>query len=176
MKSIIFLFISGLLLNGCYSNKSVMGRRNSERYLSSLNNFVNNKTAQVELVNGEIFTGKSIAVRQDSTFWQDPETGFPRGVETSHIKGISIKKRKASNALKGLGGGFLIGAAIGGTLSLLIGVDDCSGEDQFCLEKGSYVGDGVILLGVPFGLIGLVTGAITKTSLSYQFEQAKTER
>ena len=173
MKSIIFLLILGLILNGCYSNKSVMGRRDTVRYLSTLNDAVHDKTARVELVNGEIFTGKSIAVRQDSTFWQDTETGLPRSVETSHIKGISIKRR---NALKGLGGGFLIGATIGGTLSLLIGVDDCTGEDHFCLERGSYVGEGAVLVGVPFGLIGLLIGAGTQTSLTYQLEQVKTER
>lgn len=167
MKSLIFLLISGLLLNGCYSNKSVIGRRDTERYLSTLNDAVNDKTAQLELVNGETFTGESITVRQDSTFWQDTETGLLRSVETSHIKGISIKR---GNALKGLGGGFLIGAAIGGTLSLLIGVDDCTGEDQICLERGSFVVPGAVLLGVPFGLIGMLIGASTQTSLTYQLE------
>ena len=170
MKSIIFLFISGLLLNGCYSNKSVIGRRNTEGYLYTINELVKNKTAQVELVTGEIFTGKSITVSQDSTFWQDTETGLPRSVETSYIKGISIKR---GNALKGLGGGFLIGAAMGGTLGLLIGVDDCTGEDQICFERGSIVLPGAVLLGVPFGLIGLVTGASIQTSLTYQFVQEK---
>jgi len=170
MKSIIFLLISELLLNGCYSNKSVKGRRNTEGYLYTINALVNNKTAQVELVNGEIFTGKSITVRQDSTFWKDTETGLPRSVETSHVKGISIKR---GNALKGLGGGFLIGAAMGGTLGLLIGVDDCTGEDQICFERGSIVLPGAVLLGVPFGLIGLVTGASIQTSLTYKFVQEK---
>lgn len=177
MKTIASLLILGLLLDGCYSSKSIIGRRTSEQYLSEINAFVNDKTAQVQLISGEIFTAKSIIIKQDSTFWQDSKAGFPLSVETSHIKNISIKRRQAANALKGLGGGFAIGAVTGGTLILLIGVDDCTGEDQICIERGSQqVAEGARLLGVPFGLIGLVTGALTKTSLNYQFEQAKTER
>lgn len=163
-------------MNGCYSNKSVIGRRDAERYLYTINELVNDKTAQVELVNGEIFTGKSITVRQDSAFWQDTETGLPRSVETSHIKGISIKRRTALNALKGLGGGFLIGAATGVILGMTTGVDDCTGEDQICFQKGPGAAAAyVVVLGVPFGLIGLLIGAGTKTSLTYQFVQEKTE-
>jgi len=167
MKTKILLLISGLLLNGCYSNKSLMGERDTVGYLATINDAVDDKTAQVELVNGEILTGKSIIVRQDSTIWRDAETGLPRSVETSHIRGISIKK---GNALRGLCLGFLIGAGIGAVLSVGIGVDDCTGEDQICIEKGSFVVPGAILLGVPSGLIGLASGAAAKTSVRYQFE------
>jgi len=167
MKSIVVLLISGILLNGCIGNRSFSGRRTADQYIAALNDAVKHKTAQIELENGERFTGKAILVRQDSTFWHDAETGLLRRVETAQIRGIAIRR---GNALRGLGGGFLIGAVTGGTLGLLIGVDDCTGEDQICIERGSIVVPGALLLGVPFGLIGLLLGAGTKTSLTYQFQ------
>lgn len=175
LKSIIFLLILGLLLNGCYTNKSVIGRRNSGGYLTELNDSVSQKTAQVELVNGEIFTGKAVHVTKDSTFWWDAKTESTRySVATSETKSIATQKR---NTLKGLGYGLLIGAALGASLTQLGDEDvyDCSDAEGLCFTRSEAAIVGIVLFSPPSGLLGLILGAATKTTESFEFQQSETE-
>ena len=170
MKTIAVFLIPGLFLSGCYSQKLVVGSRTSEQYLSDVTDSINDRTAEIQLVTEEIFAAKLIAIRQDSSFWQSSETGLIRSIATSKINSISIKTHSTSNAIKGLGGGFLIGVGIGGILNLVIAVDDCSGKEQICIERGTSTVAATLLLGTSFGLVGLITGANIKTPVTYKFE------
>ena len=119
---------------------------------------------------------KNIAIRGDSVFWHIKETGSTAGALLSEIKTISIRKRNTS---KGLGHGFLIGAGIGvsyvGYFILKDSEDfDCDGADSFCFTKGEAMTAGIVVLGVPFGLFGMIHGAATKTSETYDFDDKET--
>ena len=173
IKGIIFLLILGLLLNGCYSSKSISLR--SQESLDKVNQEVSEGTAQVKLVDGESFKGKAVQVRKDSTFWRDAKTESTRySIPTSELKSISTQKR---NTLKGLGYGLLIGAATGAIWGASLGSDaeDCVDDEAYCIPRGGLALIGGITFGTGFGLIGLVSGALTKTTETYRFEDTEIE-
>ena len=168
IKDIVILFVLGLLLNGCSSTKSVSLRSDSQESLDKINRSVSKRTSHIKLTSTKTFTGKGVHVEKDSTFWWDAETESTRySVATSQIKSISSQKR---NTLKGLGYGLLIGAATGASLGALAGAD-CDDDEEVCFPRSGLALVGTIAFGSVSGLIGLVSGALTKTTESYRFEQ-----
>ncbi len=168
MRNIALLTLA-VFLTAC-SHTYRLTESSPGRFYQNTNQAAKKKEAQIELVNHEIFKGKGIYVTEDSTSWLDADTGVQRTVATSSIKKISITKR---NAGKGFLFGFLTGAAAGITMGLAQGESDCSEAigDGFCLEKDDAAAFGAVVLGVPSGLVGLVAGAATKTTDSYEFQQ-----
>lgn len=180
IKGIIFLLVLGLFLNGCYSNKSILLPSDSQESLDKINRGVNEKTVQIQLMNGESFAGKAVRVTMDSTYWWDAKTKTTKySTATSEIGSISTRKR---NTLKGLGYGFLIGAATGAVLAAVIngqtngGDFDCNDPDgTICITRSGLVILSTLSFGSVFGVIGLISGIATKTTESYELEQREPE-
>ncbi|MCH7676060.1 hypothetical protein IH879_14060 [candidate division KSB1 bacterium] len=166
-----------LISNGCLSNKLVLvSDDNRDAATEKLNRAAKSREGRIALQNGDTLQVKNIAIRGDSVFWHIKETGSTAGALLSEIKTISIRKRNTS---KGLGHGFLIGAGIGvsyvGYFILKDSEDfDCDGADSFCFTKGEAMTAGIVVLGVPFGLFGMIHGAATKTSETYDFDDKET--
>ncbi len=163
-----------LILNGCLRNKLVLvAPENRSSALEKLNRSAKGKEASIALHNRDTLQVRNIAISGDSVLWQIRETGSTGGVALSEIETISIRKR---NTAKGLGQGFLIGAGLGaGIVGLAILTSpaedfDCEGADSFCFTKGESMTAGVLLLGVPFGFLGMIHGAATKTTDTYDFD------
>ena len=80
---------------------------------------------------------------------------------------------------KGLGHGFLIGAGI---VASIFGYDiitnpkgyDCQDGVSLCLTKGEGMTIGIVLFGVPMGFLGMLYGAATKTTETYNFDDKET--
>ncbi|NIR47024.1 hypothetical protein GWN42_04590 [candidate division KSB1 bacterium] len=88
---------------------------------------------------------------------------------TSNIRSISREHR---NTAKGLGYGFLIGAALGALISQTGDEDsyDCSDSEGICFTRPAAAVLGIIVVGPPAGLIGLISGSLTKTTERYEFK------
>ena len=167
-----------LISSGCLRNKFfLVSDQNRNSALEKLNKSAKGREGKITLKNGDTLQVKNIAIRGDSVFWHIKETGSTAGASLSKIKTISISKRNTS---KGLGQGFLIGAGIGASY---VGYDvlknpegyDCRGEDSFCFTKGQAMTAGVLIFGVPFGFVGMVHGAATKTTETYNFDDKETK-
>jgi len=170
----IFLLAVGLIVNGCYGDKLISVRYDSQQSLNKINRRAGQKIGQIELKNGRIFLGKAVHVTKDSTIWWDTETESTRySAAIPELRSISIQR---GNTLRGLGYGFLIGASLGVLISQSGSNDsyDCSDADgALCVGRGGAAILGIILFGPPSGLIGLVSGAVTRTTEKYEFEEGE---
>ncbi len=166
-----------LISSGCLSNKLIpISRENRNSALEKLNQTAKGREGRITMQNGDTLQVKNIAIRGDSVFWHIKETGSTVGASSSEIRTISISKR---NTGKGLAHGFLIGAGIGvsyvGYFILKDPEDfDCDGADSFCFTKGEAMTAGVLILGIPFGFLGMIHGVATKTTETYDFDDKET--
>ena len=167
-----------LLSSGCLRNRLFrVSDENRNDAIESLNRTAKGREGRIALQNGDTLQVQNIAIRGDSVFWHIKETGSTAGASLSEIRTISISKR---NTGKGLAQGFLTGAGIGASY---VGYDvlknpegyDCRGEDSFCFTKGQAMTAGVLIFGVPFGFVGMVHGAATKTTETYNFDDKETK-
>lgn len=162
MRNIALLTLA-VFLTAC-SHTYRLSETSPSRFYQNTNQAAKKREVQIEMVNHEIFKGKGVYVAEDSSSWFDAETGVQRTVATSRIKKISITKY---NAGWGFLFGFLTGAAFGIPMAL-IEAESVFGEYN---EKVEVAVLGAVVLGVPSGLVGLVAGATTETTDSYEFQQ-----
>jgi len=168
-----------LLSSGCLRNRLfLVSDENRNDAIENLNRTAKGREGKITLKNGDTLQVKNIAIRGDSVFWYVKETDSTVGASLSEIRTISISKR---NAGKGLAHGFLIGAGIGASLvgySIITSPSedfDCHDADSFCLEQGQAFTAGIVVLGVPFGFLGMLHGTATKTTETYDFDGKETK-
>jgi len=174
----IGLISLALISNGCLSNKLVLvSDDNRDAATEKLNRAAKSREGRIVLSNGDTLQIKNIEIRGDSVFWHNKETGSIAGASLSEIKTVSISKR---NTAKGLGRGLLLGAGLGaaimgiGFLTTPSEVYDCEGE-PFCFTKGETLTIGMVIFGVPMGFLGMLAGAATKTTETYDFDSRETK-
>ncbi|MGD9344413.1 MAG: hypothetical protein PVH84_01035 [Candidatus Aminicenantes bacterium] len=95
--------------------------------------------------------GELIAVKDSSLLLKDAGTGTDLSVKVAEIKVIKIAKK--SNFLKGVGIGFIGGAAFGAFVGFASG-DDRPGWIAFSAEQKAA------MVGLAFGVIGIIIGGI----------------
>ena len=105
------------------------------------------REGKITLKNGDTLQVKNIAIRGDSVFWYIKETGSTAGIGVSYVGYFILKDSEDF---------------------------DCDGADSFCFTKGEAMTAGIVVLGVPFGLFGMIHGAATKTSETYDFDDKET--
>jgi hypothetical protein len=94
---------------------------------------------------------------------QAEEQASPLTISLTDVTRLEVSQGRKSNALAGLGIGFLGGAAIGAVLGSAAGREEggpetlCTGDKTECAVFGAAVG------GVAFGAIGAGIGALAKT-------------
>lgn len=170
----LLLFL-GLFFSGCYGDRTFVVRTDSRDAIKRLDRNTTGETAQIKLTDQENVRGKVIRVTQDSTFWTDVENkSLTYNAATADIQSISVQKR---NALEGFGSGFLIGGGIGAGIGLLGGESNCDdAAGIYCIDRGGAAIIGAIVLGTPGALVGLISGASTETTDTYEIQQAEPGR
>lgn len=155
------------VFSGCFRNHLYTIDRGEVSGFEKINRGFRGQRVIIELLDGQTIRATDLEVGEGLTTWRDPQTGIADRIATAEIKRIYRQHR---NTGKGLGGGLLLGAVIGGVWGYTQGESDCSGEDTFCLEKSGAMVFGAVLLGVPFGLTGTLMGVSTKTTDSYELQ------
>lgn len=167
----VVLLIVLVATTGCTRTRA-LSTAPSAGTLSEINQRAENSVAEVTLFTGEQAQAHRLHIAPDVATWVT-EGGAVRSVPSSEIMAVEFES-EGRGALEGLGLGVVIGAGSGALLGLIDqsngSSDPSSGSDEFIsfdLGSSFAVAGGIVLGGVWGGLVGLIAGGISKSSLVY---------
>ncbi len=169
MRRLVATIVIIPLVVGC-SHVQHIDPTASEDHIAEVNQRVRGRTVTVQLVDLTEFKARDVVVAADSTrMVLLAPTRRSTTLSNSSIRTLAVTNR-ADGALRGLGMGFLVGAAAGAVIGAAT-VDDNYAAPGDPMSTSESVGTGIALLGTLGAVSGLVLGAVFGEREVYRFTE-----